>query len=560
MTFVLRPGTLKFGVDFNHVDDTLSNLFTESGSYLYGNIDDFVIDYVNWQTPLAPTVTCATAATRFAGRCYTGNYQQGYGEAATQFSTNDYSFYAQFDWKVAPRVTINTGLRYEYQQLPKAINPNPSTDPIPNTTLTINQATSRMPSDKNNFGPRAGIAWDMSGDGKTSFRGGYGLYYGRLINSTIYNGLINTGATGGTTQAVANVAGTAVNAPVFPNTLASAPTGSGAIQFFSKDFASPQIHQMDLVFERQITRGTIVSASYLLSLGRKLPSFYDRNLTPPTTTQTYSVVGGPLDGQTVTVPAFRGTRPNTNYSFMTEIVSSVDSTYNAMVLQLRRNMTRGLQFQFSYTLAKAEDLLQTSQTFTTNNVPFNVFDLEADRGRSSFDRRHKFNANLVYQPRVTTGGAALRAIADGWTISPIYTFVTGFPVDPAISGSLPAANPATPTIPNAMSTNITGSGGRNRLPNIPRNSYSGPEVWNVDLRISRRFRFNERFDAEALIEGFNIFNRTQVTAVNTTAYTISGSAQAALLTYSPSFLTTSEAGTNFLARERQLQLGFRFRF
>jgi hypothetical protein len=558
MTIALGSSTLKFGADFNHVDDVLSNLFTESGSYLYGNINDFVVDYVNWQTPIPGTV-CATT-TRVAGRCYTGNYQQGFGAAATQFTTTDYNFYVQYDLKPAARLTVNTGLRYEYQRMPDAVNPNPSTDAIPNTSLTLNEATSNLPKDKTNFGPRVGFAFDITGDGKTAVRGGYGLYYGRVINSTIYNALINTGATGGTTQAVASLAPTAATSPVFPNTLASAPVGSGQIQFFSEDFKHPMIHQTDFIVERQITRGTTVSASYLLSLGRRLPGFYDRNLNAPTRTQTYSITGGPFDGQTVTVPAFRGTRPNPNFSAITELVSQVRSKYNAMVLQLNRQMTGGLQFQVNYTLSKSIDTQQSSQTFTTANTPFNVFDPEFDEGRSNLDRRHKVVINAVYSPRVTGGGGALKAIADGWTIAPIYQFYTGLAVDALISGSLPSATPADPAIPNATTSGFNGSGGRNRLTLIPRNNYTGPNIWNVDLRLSRRFYFGEKVNAEVLIEGFNIFNRTEVTALNTTSYSISGTAQNALLTYQPSFLTPSEAGTNFLTRERQLQLGLRLRF
>src|SRR5262245_16793192 len=297
VTLAMGSSTLKFGADFNHVNDVLSNLFTESGSYLYGNINDFIVDYVNWKTPI-PTVVCATT-TRLAGRCYTGHYQQGVGAAATQFSTTDFNFYVHYDFKPTQRLTVNTGLRYEYQVMPDAVNPNSSTDRIPNTSLTLNEATSHLPSDKTNWGPRAGFALDVTGDGRTALRGGYGLYYGRVINSTIYNALINTGATGGTTQAVASIAPTAATAPVFPNTLATAPVGSGQIQFFSSDFKHPMIHQTDFVFERQISHGTTVSASYLLSLGRRLPGFYDRNLNVPTGTQTYTISGGPFDGKTV---------------------------------------------------------------------------------------------------------------------------------------------------------------------------------------------------------------------------------------------------------------------
>ena len=345
-------------MDFNHVSDVLSNLRFESGSFTYSNINDFIIDYVNWKTPLPPTVTCSANPGRFAGRCYTSNFQQAFGQPEAHFSTNDYNGYAQFDWKPSSRLTINTGLRYEYQHMPDAQNPNTSTEAIPNTQLTLSSATFHLPNDKTDFGPRAGLAWDVTGDGMTAIRAGYGLYYGRTINSTIYNALINTGATGGITQASVSIAPTVATSPVFPNVLASAPAGTGAIQFFSSNFRNPMIHQFDATVERQIMRGTVLSASYLSSLGRRLPSFFDRNLSAPNSTQTYTITGGPYDGKTVTLPVFRGARPNPNFGSLTEIVSQVHSTYHAMVLQLNRQFSQGLQFRFNYTLSKATDNMQ----------------------------------------------------------------------------------------------------------------------------------------------------------------------------------------------------------
>ncbi len=557
VTYSLGANTLKFGVDVNHVKDVLSNLRNESGAYSYNNINDFIIDYVNWQTPLPATVTCATGAGRFRGKCYTSNYAQGFGPPAAEFSTTDYNFYIQYDWKFLPRVTFNGGLRYEYQRMPDAQIPNPSADLIPNTTLTLNQATSNLPNDKNNFGPRAGFAIDLTGDGKTSLRGGYGLYYGRIINSTIYNALVNTGSTAGQIQVSLPASNAA--APVFPNVLTSAPAGAAAIQFFSPNFGNPMIHQADLIFEREVMRDTTVSVSYLLSVGRKLPTFYDRNLNAPTLTQTYTLVGGPFDGQTLTVPAFRGSRPNTSYAQMTEIASRVKSEYNALALQANRRFSGGLQFQASYTLSKAIDTLQTSTTFTANNIPYNVFNPDGDRGRSNFDRRHKFVASAVYAPRVKVDNAAVRAVADGWSIAPIFQFYTGLPLDAGVAGSLPNANPANPAIPNATSSGINGSGGANRLPLVPRNNFSGPDVWNVDLRLSRRFYIKEKFNVEFLGEAFNLFNRTQVTGLNSTYYSIGGTAQSATLTFQPAFGTTSEAGAT-LYRERQVQIGLRLQF
>src|SRR5216683_3878843 len=186
--------TIKFGADINRVTDEILNRATEAGSYQYANISDFVIDYVNFVTPLPATVTCSTTA-RLRGRCYTGGlgYVQGVGIQGIKFSEDEYSFFAQLDTRVTSSFTINSGLRYEYQKLPVATLANPSTVVIPNDGRTLNQATSTMPSDKNNWGPRVGFAYDVNGDGKTSVRGGFGVYYGRILGGHIWNNLLKTG-------------------------------------------------------------------------------------------------------------------------------------------------------------------------------------------------------------------------------------------------------------------------------------------------------------------------------------------------------------------------------
>ncbi|MGH9831974.1 MAG: carboxypeptidase regulatory-like domain-containing protein [Blastocatellia bacterium] len=543
VTATLGSNTLKFGVDINRVNDVLNNLFTESGSFFYNNLNDFIVDYVNWKTPLAATTTCV-GSTRARGKCYSGNFTQGFGPLGAEFSTTDYNFYAQYDWKFTPRVTFNGGLRYEYQQFPDAQLPNPSTAAIPNIGATFNQVTSQLPSDKNNFGPRIGFAAAVTGDGKTSVRGGYGLYYGRTINSTIYNALLNTGAAGG--QFVVSLQPTNAASPVFPNVLTSAPAGSGAIQFFSPNFGASMIHQADLIFEREIIRNTTVSASYLFSLGQKLPIFLDRNLNPPVDNQTFTVSGGPFGGQTFTIPVFRGTRPNTSYAQLTEIASAVKSEYNALVLQANRRLSGGLQFLVSYTLSKAVDDSQTSQTFTTANVPFNVFDPKAERGRSRFDRRHKFVMSAVYAPRLKVDNKVVTALIDGWSIAPIFQFYTGLPYDGLVSGSLTGGTAGGLNGANSSS---------NRLPLLERNAFTGPGVKNFDLRLSRRFYIKERMNVEFLGEAFNILNRTQFTGVNATMYTLSGTT----LNYNAAFGTITEAGGT-LYRERQVQLGLRFQF
>jgi carboxypeptidase family protein len=543
VTMTLGGNTLKFGGDINYVKDVLNNLFTESGSYFYGSVNEFILDYVNWKTPLSDSTTCI-GNSRVVGRCYSGNFNQGFGPIGAKFSTTDYNFYAQYDWKFLPNVTFNLGMRYEYQQFPDAQIPNPLTATIPNTSISFNQATSELPSDKNNFGPRFGFAVGLTGDGRTSLRGGYGLYYGRTINSTIYNGLINTGTTSGQTLSVLQP--TDMAAPIFPNVLPSATPGSISMQYFAPDFGNSMIHQVDLIFEREIIKDTTVSASYLFSLGRNLPGFFDRNLNPPTASQTFNIVGGPFGGQSFTIPVFRGARPNPNFGAVTEIVSDIGSEYNALVLQANRRFSAGLQFLASYTLSKAVDDSQNSQTFTTANVPFNVFDPGAESGRSRFDRRHKFVVSAVYAPRVKVNSKLATALIDGWSIAPIFQYYTGLPYDGLVTNNLS----------NSTAGGLNGSNSSsNRLPLLERNVFTAPSVKNFDLRLSRRFYIKEGFNVEVLGEAFNLFNSTQFTGVNTTMYSLTGTT----LNFQSAFGSLAEAGGT-LYRERQVQIGLRLQF
>jgi len=102
---------------------------------------------------------------------------------------------------------------------------------------------------------------------------------------------------------------------------------------------------------------------------------------------------------------------------------------------------------------------------------------------------------------------------------------------------------------------VNGSGGSNRFAGLPRNAFKQPNIWYIDLRLSRRFKITEGTKLEILGEAFNLFNRTQVTGVNSTLYTQSGST----FTFSPTFLSTTAADST-LFRERQVQLAVRFEF
>src|SRR6185503_3176390 len=191
VTLTQNNHTIKFGGDINFVKDIINNLRFSGGEFNYtgaNGLADFIIDYTNFQTSGAiRALTGGTngqcfGSTRRAGKCYAGNFNQGFGVLGLTMKTTDLDYFIQDDWRVTPRFTLNLGLRYEYQLNPDPVNVNPG---LPQTNNKVD--------DRNNFGPRVGFAFDVTGDGKNSVRGGWGLYYGRVINSTVYNTLVNTG-------------------------------------------------------------------------------------------------------------------------------------------------------------------------------------------------------------------------------------------------------------------------------------------------------------------------------------------------------------------------------
>jgi hypothetical protein len=513
---------LKFGADWNRVNDELDNLFQEAGAYTYNNRVDFLSD---WGNPAA-------------NKRYS-NFQQGLGPSRFVFTTHDYNAFFQDDWRIHPRLTINLGLRYENERLPAA--------QVPNALLPLSK---KFPTDNNNFGPRVGFAWDPQGNGKMSMRGGWGYYYGRVINSTISNAITNTGVTSSQLQYFFTPS--TAGSPTYPN-IVSAGSVRPDVVVFDRKFELPRVMQFDFNIEREIGWGIVASASYIGSRGDHLPNFIDTNLNPagPTGFNTFLIQGGPKDGQSVTVPFYQAARPNTNFNRITAISSKVESQYDAFVAQVNKRMSHGLQVQMSYTYAEANDNGQSSQTFTTGNSVLYPSNLAIEQGRSNFDIRHRFVSSLVWQPAYfQNGNAIVKHITENWTIAPIIAMNSGKPYTATLSGN---------TISGSTTSGITGAAGSTRVPFDAINAYSFPAVYNVDLRLSRRVKVKEGMNLEFLSEAFNLFNHRNITDIQTREYTYNSATTPKTLVYNTAFGSATGASST-LYRERQIQFAIRMQF
>jgi len=348
----------------------------------------------------------------------------------TDFHTWDYAFYVEDSFKPAPSVTVNFGLRYDLQTMP-GLTGNPD---IP--------ATTRINTDKNNFGPRVGLAWDVFGKQKTVIRAGAGAYYGRTENSTLVNLITNNGVRFKSYSFIPTTAGS----PVFPNVLSAVPTGAAgkpSVVFASNDFANPLIFQMEFGIEQEVFKNFTMGAVYMGSRGEKLPMFRDINLFPPSQA-TYSVCGSVQVGsstacsnvvQTFTVPFFTGARPNPNYGQMTVVESTVNSWYHGLVLQAKQRFSHGFQMQAAFTFSKAIDNGQTSTTFTAANVPLYPYNIAQDKSLSDFDQRKRFTVSALWQPSFSwIDSKPLRAVFEGFQFSGILALADGRPYSGSTNG------------------------------------------------------------------------------------------------------------------------------
>lgn len=556
VTWVAGNHTIKAGANWDRNEDLLDNLYGGAGKYYYTAFGDFLADYyhaVDGLGPPAPTYYVDT----YAG------FSQTFGPPGFFITTNDFAGFANDEWRVFPRLTLTAGVRYEYERTPQAFLINPQ---LPQTA--------NYPDDRNNIAPRTGLAWDIFGNGNTIVRAGFGVFYGRIANGTLHSGLTSSGSPQ-TQRAYRYSYPTEPGAPQFPGILFDAPTGAEqgskpSAYYFAKNYQAPESMQGDFTIEQKVGWNTEISLTYLTSQGRELPNFIDTNIDNATIGQlSYTVdIPGPAlgkpsplpQGAIYTTPLYTSLRPNIFYGNITELLSNVNSNYNAGVLAITHRTSHGISFGLNYTLAHALDYNQNEFLYKSPTNILEPNNMALEYGNSNTDVRQRLVAHGTYWTTWQKHGW-LGYLVNDWGFSPVVAWQTGLPYTLGIGGSAPGG----------AFYGVNGAGGPSRLNIHQRNSYRFPSTQTTSLRVTRRIPLRDKAYLELMAETYNLTNTLNATSVDTLGYNAcstplkqgcpaDSTAAHPYLEFNPTYGVTTNANSSSVYTPREIQLAVRLKF
>ena len=493
--YVIGKHTLQFGIDMNRAWDSDNNdggadpnaavqFGSPLGSYEFSNLEALALGQYNL-------------------------FSQASGNPTFSFSVPYYGFYVQDTFRVLPKLTLEMGLREDFQVYPQ---------PAENPAFPL---TGQYPNQFRRLAPRFGFAWQP--ESKTVVRGGFGQFYTNMNGLNYRNAVVSNGlASQQSSASVSYNPALAPNqqGPTFPAILAAnSPLFSASpdISLISPQFKVPYILQASLQIEREIFDNTTLTVGAMWNHGVHLlsSSAYDLNLNPLQGTTSYIVCppGTPAtaqscSGRTIVLPNMDNGlltegRINPNLGQINELISPGQNHYNSLFVQLQRRMSQGLSLQFSYTFAKS---------IVLDGMDFNnQFDFSNTHAPSLLDQRHRISFASVYRPGLErlTNSETARAFLSNWRLSSVMEFSSGRPYAALLGPACCNAgddNLNDTAFNQATANTAAGINGAGPTPGIGLNSFYGPWLERIDVGLARSFEVKEGKELELQVQAFNLFN------------------------------------------------------
>jgi Carboxypeptidase regulatory-like domain len=548
---------IKFGLEFLFIEYVPVTNPNEYGTYQFSS----------GQTAKSSATdgTGAPLASLLLG--YSSTASQSYGNQRMDGYQPIISAYVQDRFKLLPNLSLDLGLRYEiappiYDTRGQTMGLDFSKVPTPQAIFADSLATNYYEptfyicgqagypkscayTDKNNFAPRFGLAWQA--DPKTVFRMGAGIYYSLTDFSSISRLTNSIPANIAQTLSSVSFAPTYQGYSLFPPSIAIGPSTSVNLYSLDPNQRTSYAIQMSSSLGRQIGRNGVIEAGYTGTLGIKLQQNVQlsNTLPGPTAASTRRPYLGAVFAPGTVFPAYISVSGGSvGPGTIGTLPNEAQSNYHALYVRGERRFSNGFSYLSSFTFSKAiTDAPQFRNaggaTGTENSPPQNSYDLRAERGPAAFNAKLRWVNTAVYslpfghgQRWINNGFAS--AILGGWQLAGIMSMQTGFPstinltgdtanIGGGSGGILIRANPVPGQSAELPASQRTAAEWFNvkafvvpppyQFGALGRNTLVGPGLFNIDSTLSKRFRVRERLGFEIRAEAFNLSNKANYNQV-----------------------------------------------